>query len=68
MKTLYVIFHPLDELCLVLPDGTTDVGTHKQGIEARENTEHLIGVLSSAQLVSEASCDPCLCGKKEGVV
>lgn len=65
MKALNVILDPLNKLCLILSDGTTDVGTHKQGVEAGENTEHFIGILGSAQLVPEPSCDAGLCGGRE---
>lgn len=65
MEAFNVIFNPLDELCLVLPDGTTDVWTHKQGIKPREDAEHFIGILGCAQLVSEASCDAGLSGEKK---
>lgn len=68
MEALNVILDPLDELCLVLPNGTTDMGTHKQGVEAREDAEHLVGILGRTQLVSEASCDAGLCRRKERVV
>ena len=60
MQRLNVIFDSLDQLCLVLSDGTADVGSHKQSIEAREDAEHLIGITSSAQLVTQSSSDTCL--------
>lgn len=60
MQRLDVILHPLDKLCLVLPDGTTDVRAHKESIEAREYAEHLIGIPGSAQLISQAGSDSCL--------
>ena len=55
VKRLNVVLDPLYELRLVLPDGPSDVSTHKQGIVARENTEHLVGALGRAQLVPEPS-------------
>ena len=42
----------LNELCLVFPDGPSDVRPDKQSVVAREDSEHLIGTLGSAQLVS----------------
>lgn len=56
MQGLNVIFDPLNELGLVFPDGTADVRAHKQGVEAREDAEHLVGVLGCAELVTETSC------------
>ena len=58
MQGLNVIFDPLHKLGLVLSDGSTDMWPHKQGVEAREDSEHLIGVLGCSKLVSQSSCDP----------
>lgn len=58
MKSINVFFDPLNELCLVLPDGSLDVWPHKQCIVAREDPEHFIGVLCSAQLVSQMGSNP----------
>jgi len=52
MQCLYVVFHTLDELGLVLSDGSTDVSPHKESIVAWEDAEHFIGTLGSSQLVS----------------
>ena len=60
VQLLNVIFDPLDELCLVLPNGAPDVGTHKQSVEAGENPEHLVSILGSAQLISETRCNASL--------
>ncbi len=40
----------LDELSLVFSDGTSDVGADEEGVEAREDSEHLVGVLGGAEL------------------
>ena len=53
MQGLNVILHSLYELCLIFSDGSTYVGAHKEGIVARENTKHLIGILGSTKLVPE---------------
>jgi len=58
MQSLNVIFHSLHELGLVLADGPSDVGAHKQGVEAGEDAEHLVGVLGGSQLVTETGSDP----------
>ena len=58
VQGLDVILYPLNELCLVLPDGPADVGPHEQGIVAGEDTEHLIGTLGCAKLVSKTGCNP----------
>ena len=53
VQGLDVVLDLLDELGLVLPDGAADVGPHKQRVEAREDLEHLVGVLGRAELVPE---------------
>ena len=40
-----VLLHSLDELGLVLSDSPSDVRSDKQGIVAREDAEHLVGIL-----------------------
>lgn len=55
MERLYVILDSLYELCLVLPDGSPDVRTYKQGIVTREDAEHLVGTLGRAELVPQTS-------------
>ena len=57
VQFLNVIFHPLNQLCLVLTDGPTDVSPHKQGVVAREDAEHLVGVLGRSQLVPQFGGD-----------
>lgn len=57
VQALYIILNTLDELCLVLSDGTTNMRAHKQGIEARENAEHFVGILGRSQLVPQTSSD-----------
>lgn len=57
MKVLDVVLHSLYQLSLVFAYGASDVGAHKQGVEAREDSEHLVGVLCRSQLVSESSSD-----------
>lgn len=54
VQRLDVVFHALYELRLVLSDCTSDVGTHKEGVEAGENAEHFIGVLCGSQLITQA--------------
>ena len=58
MESINVFLDPLNELCLVFPDGPLDVGPHKQGIVAGKDPEHFIGILCSAQLVSQVSSNP----------
>lgn len=58
VQGLDVIFHALDELRLVLSNGAPDMGAHKEGVEAGENAEHLVGVLCSSQLIAQAGGDP----------
>ena len=41
---------PLDELGLVFPDGSSDVGPDEEGVEPGEDPEHLVGVLGGAEL------------------
>ena len=57
MQCLDIVFHALDQLGLVLADSAPDVRAHKQGVESREDAEHLIGILCRAQLVTQVSCD-----------
>ena len=60
MQWLNVILHSLNQLCLILSDGTTDVRTHKESIEAWEDTEHLVGIPSCTKLVTKTSSDASL--------
>ncbi len=48
VQSLDVVFDALDELRLVLPDGSADVRPHEEGVEAGEDAEHLVGVLGGA--------------------
>lgn len=52
MQRLYVVFDALDQLSLVLADGAAYVRADEQGVETGEYAEHLVGVLSGAQLVA----------------
>ena len=52
VKRLNVVLHSLDQLSLVFHDGTSNVGAHKQSIEAGEDAEHFIGISCSSKLVS----------------
>ena len=58
VESFNVVLDPLDELGLVLPDGSTDMWPHKQGVEAREDSEHLVGVLGRAELIPQTGSDP----------
>lgn len=58
VQGLDVIFHALDELRLVLSNGTPNMGAHEEGVEAGENAEHLVGVLCGSQLIAQAGGDP----------
>ena len=60
VKGLDVILDPLDELGLILSDGTPDVRSDEEGVEARKDAEHLVGVLRRSQLVAETSRDTSL--------
>lgn len=60
MQCFNVILYSLDELCLILSDGTSNVRSHKQRIEAREDTEHLISILGRSKLVTETCRDTSL--------
>lgn len=57
MQRFNVILHTLYQLGLVLANSATDVWAHKESIEAAEDAEHLVGILSSSKLVTEASCN-----------
>ena len=65
MQGLDVIFDPLNELRLVLSDGAPDVWPDKQGVEAGENAEHLVGVLCSPELIAETGGDSSLNAESE---
>ena len=56
-QTLHTFVAYLYQLCLIFPDGTSDVWSYKQGIEAGEDAEHFVGVLGGSELVTEASSD-----------
>ena len=58
VQSLDVVLHPLDELRLVLTDGPSDVRPDEEGIVAREDAEHLVGIPGRPQLVPQAGCDP----------
>ena len=58
MQSFNIVLHALDQLGLVLTNGTTDVGSHEQGVEAGKDAEHLVGVLGGSQLVAETSRYP----------
>ena len=60
MKCLNVILHSLNQLCLVLTNGTSDVWPNEQSIESGEDPEHLIGILGGSQLITQARSDTCL--------
>lgn len=57
MQSFNVVFDPLDELCLILPDRPADVGSDEQGVEAAKDAEHLVGVLGRAELISQVCGD-----------
>ena len=54
---LQYYLHSLDQLCLILADRAPDVRAHEQGVESREDAEHLVGVSCRAELVSETRRD-----------
>ena len=57
MELLDVVLNALYELRLVLPDGASDMRSHEQRVEARENPKHFVGVLGRPQLVPETGRD-----------
>ena len=57
MQSLDVVLHSLYKLGLIFSDGATDVRPHKQRVEAGEDTEHLVGVLGSAELIPQTCGD-----------
>ena len=57
MKSLDIVLHSLDQLCLILADRAPDVRPHEQGVESREDAEHLVGVPRCAELVAETGRD-----------
>ena len=58
VQSFNIILHTLDQLGLVLANGTTNVRSHEQCVEAGKDTEHLVGVLGGSQLVAETSRYP----------
>ena len=60
VQTLDVVLDPLDELGLVLADGAADVRPHEERVVAREDAEHLDGVLGRAELVPQPRRDASL--------
>ena len=50
VDTCLLYLDPLDELGLVFPDGSSDVGPDEEGVEPGEDPEHLVGVLGGAEL------------------
>jgi hypothetical protein len=57
MEILNVVLDPLNELCLVFPDSAPDVRAYEQGIETREDPEHLIGILGCSKLITQTGSD-----------
>lgn len=57
MQSFNVILDPLYQLSLVLTDGSSDVWAHKQCIESWKDSEHLISILGSTELVSKPCGD-----------
>lgn len=57
VQRLDVVFDALDQLGLVLANGAADVRSNEERVETREDAEHLIGVLRSAEQVTQAGRD-----------
>lgn len=57
LKRFDVLFDAKDELGLVLANGAADVGPDEEGVEAGEDEEHLVGILSAAQLIAQTRRD-----------
>ncbi len=45
-----VVLDSLNQLGLVFSDGTPDMGPHEEGVEPREDAEHLVGILGRSEL------------------
>lgn len=60
MQRFDIILHPLNELRLILAYSATDVRSHEQRVETREDAEHFVGVLGRPQLVAEVGSDASL--------
>ena len=58
MERLNVILDTLDELSLVFSDSASDVRSHEEGIETREDAKHLICIAGRPELIPKTSCDP----------
>ena len=56
MQIFDVIFYSLYQLSLIFSDGTSYMLSDKQGIETREDAEHLVGILGSSKLIPQTSC------------
>lgn len=52
-----VLFDAKDELGLVLANGAADVRADEEGVEAGEDEEHLVGILSATQLIAQTRRD-----------
>lgn len=60
MQRLNVVLYALNQLCLILTNGTPDVRSHEQRIETRENAKHLVGILGGSQLIAQMRRNACL--------
>ena len=60
MQGFDVVFDPLNELRLILSDGASDVRPDEEGVEPREDAEHLVGILRRSQLIAQAGRDASL--------
>lgn len=53
MQSFNVILHPLNQLSLILSNGSTNVRSDEQSIEAGKDAEHLVGIFSCSQLIPQ---------------
>ena len=51
-----VIFHSLNELCLIFAYRSLDMWPHEQRVEPRENTEHFASIFRRSQLIAKSRC------------
>lgn len=57
MEILDVLLHRIDERGLILLDGSSDLWSHEECIEAGEDSEHLASVSCGSQSISEPGDD-----------
>ena len=60
MQCFNIIFHSLYQLGLVFTDSSTNVWSHKQGIEAGKDAKHFISILCCSKLIPKSCSDTSL--------